>query len=296
MINKQRSEVSVIGTGAMGSALVEILAASGAVVTAWNRTKEKAEAISGPRVRIAESVAEALVSSPLTIVAVSDQAVSRTIVEEARADLNRKVVASTSFVTPDQARTYDAVVSAAGGHYMDLAIAAYPNEVRSGAGLFFVSGDRETYEAHRERFERIGRATYVDDTPAAAYISEMAVVLAYLPMAVGLLQGLRICKHHDLPLEWFKETVFELYPYHIRSLLERVTERVNPSTTDVEASVDVWAKGAEEYVTYLREMGLDAGMYEALHRLFATVSEAGHGDADWTCIAEHTTTRNAREG
>jgi 3-hydroxyisobutyrate dehydrogenase-like beta-hydroxyacid dehydrogenase len=109
------------------------------------------------------------------------------------ADLKRKVVASTSFVTPDQARAYDAVVSAAGGHYMDLAIAAYPNEVRSGGGVFFVSGDREAYEAHRERFERIGRVTYVDDTPAAAYISEIAVVLVYLPMAVAELSAPKIC-------------------------------------------------------------------------------------------------------
>ena len=49
----QMSNVSVIGTGAMGSALVEGLKASGARVTVWNRTKEKAEALSGPRVRLA---------------------------------------------------------------------------------------------------------------------------------------------------------------------------------------------------------------------------------------------------
>jgi 3-hydroxyisobutyrate dehydrogenase-like beta-hydroxyacid dehydrogenase len=81
------SDVSVIGTGVMGSALVEALAASGADVTVWNRTKEKAEALSGPRVRLAESVAEALRMSPLTIVSVSDHELARTLVEAAGADL-----------------------------------------------------------------------------------------------------------------------------------------------------------------------------------------------------------------
>jgi glycerol-3-phosphate dehydrogenase len=43
------SDVSVIGAGALGSALVEVLAASGAEVMVWNRTATKAEALSGPR-------------------------------------------------------------------------------------------------------------------------------------------------------------------------------------------------------------------------------------------------------
>lgn len=285
------SDVSVIGTGNMGSALVEALAASGAEVTIWNRTREKAEPLAGPRVSLAESVAEALTSSPLTIVAVSGHKLSRTLVEEAGADLNGKVVASTSFVTPDQGRVYAAAVSAAGGHYLDLSIPAYPSEVRSGAGVFLISGDRAAYEAHRERFERLGRlATYVAGEPGAAYTSEMAVLLGYLPMAVGLLQGLRMCEHLNLSVEWFKETVVELYPFHIESLLERVTGEADRSAATVEASVSEWGNGAADYADYLRELGLDPGMYDALHRLFNAASEAGHGDADWTTIAEHTST------
>lgn len=182
-------DVSVIGAGAMGSALIEVLAASGADVRVWNRTRQKAEALCGPQVRVAESVAGALASSALTIVAVSDHELARTLVAEAAEDLEGKVVASTSVVTPDQARDFDAVVSAAGGHYLDLAILANASEVRSQDCVFLLSGDRAAYEAHRDRFEGIGRTSYVDEAPGAAYISGMAVVVAYLPMAVGLLQG-----------------------------------------------------------------------------------------------------------
>ena len=284
------SDVSVIGTGAIGSALVEGLAAAGAEVTVWNRTSKKAEALSGPRVRVAQSVGEALASSPLMIVSVSDHELARTLIETEE-DLGEKVVVSTSFVTTDQARAFAAVVTGRGGHYLDLAIAAYPSEVRSRNGFLFISGDAAVYEAHRQQFEQIGRASFVDDTPGSAFISEMAVLLGYLPMAVGLLQGLRVCEQHGLPLEWFKETVGELYPFNIRSLLERVTSDADPSASGVEASVDVWGEGAAEYAEALRELGFDAGMYEALHRLFTAASEAGRGDADWTCIAAHVATR-----
>jgi 3-hydroxyisobutyrate dehydrogenase-like beta-hydroxyacid dehydrogenase len=284
------SDVSVVGTGAMGSALVEALAAAGGAVTVWNRTTDKAETLSGRRVGVARSVAEALTASPLTIVAVSDHELARTLVQEAQQDLEGKVVASTSFVTPDQGEAFATVVSAVGGRYLDLEIAASPGEVRSGDGVFLVSGPRAAYEAHREWFERIGRATYVNDAPAAAYVSGMAVQLAFFPMAVGLLQGFRIAAAQGLSPDWFKEAVLGFYPFHIERLVGRVTAEPDASAPEVEASVDVMAAGAAEYAGALRQMGLDAGMFDALHRLFTVASESGHGEDDWTGIAEHVTT------
>lgn len=285
------SDVSVIGTGVMGSALVEALEASGAEVTVWNRTKEKAQAISGPRVRLAGSVGEALKSSPLTIVSVSDHEVTRTLVEAAAQDLDEKVVASTSFVTPDLAQAFAAVVSNAGGAYLDLEIIASPNQVRHGAGALLVSGERTAYEAHRELLERTGHVTYVDGTPGSAYISGMAVQLAYLPLAVGLLQGLRIAESQGLSSDWFRVAVLDLYSFHIEQLLDRMTATPGRSAPGAEASVDVMAAWAAEYGAALRDMGLDSGMFDALHRLFTAASEAGHGESDWTCIADHGATR-----
>jgi len=296
MINKM-SDVSVIGAGVMGSALIEVFAASGAEVTVWNRTKEKAEALSGQRVNVAESATEALLASPLTIVVVTNHEITRSLLEEANVSLNGRAVASTAFVTPDQARVFNSVVQEAGGRYLDLAIPAYPGEVRAGSGVFLISGEQAAYEEHREWFERIGRTTtYAGNTPGSAYISEMAVLLAYLPMAVGLLQGLRICDKHNISMDWFNKTVLELYPYHIRSLLGRVINESGRSPANVEASINTWKIGAAEYADYLREMGLDAGIYNAIHRLFTAASDAGHGDADWTLIAEFTSMYSGREG
>jgi 3-hydroxyisobutyrate dehydrogenase-like beta-hydroxyacid dehydrogenase len=279
------SDVTVIGAGAMGSALVEVFATSGTEVMVWNRTREKAEALSGPRVRVARSVAEALTSSPLTIMSVANHDVARTLVEAAGVGLEGRAVASTSPVDPDQAKSLDTVVAAAGGHYLDLAIPRSDGQVRAGAGVFLVSGSRAAYDAHRELFDRVGTSTYVDDTPGAAFVSGLAIVLAYLPMAVGLLQGLHICTQHDVQLEWFERTVLDFYPYQIRSLLDQVSGRIHPSAGD-EGSVDAMAEWAADLAVTLRAMGLDAGMFDALRRLFAAASDAGHGGADWTSIAE----------
>jgi 3-hydroxyisobutyrate dehydrogenase-like beta-hydroxyacid dehydrogenase len=287
--SRKMTDVTVIGTGVMGSALVHALTGSGAEVTVWNRTKKKAEALSGPKVRVVESIAGAIKSSPLSIIVVSDQELSQNLIKESGADLDGRAIASTAFVTPDQGHAFDTIVNGMGGKYLDLSIPAYPGEVRSGAGIFFLSGSHEAFEKHSHHFERIGRiTTFVDETPSAAYISEMAVLLAYLPMSVGFLQGLRICEHHNISREWFRDTAFELYQYHIRSLLNRVTGE-SPDTK-VEASVNTWGRSAAEYAGYLQEIGLDSGVYDALSRLFKAAAEAGDGETDWTCIARHSAT------
>ncbi len=272
-------DVSVIGTGAMGSAVVEALVASGADVTVWNRTPAAAEALAGPRVGVAASVSQALEASQLSIVSVADHSTGRELVEQAGADLRDKTVASTSFVTAEQAHRYAEVVRAAGGDYLDLEIVAYPSQVRSGGGFLLLSGPLAVFEAHRERFERIGRAVYVSDAPAAAFIAAFAVLVGYFPMALGLVQGLRIAEQQDLSAAWFREAVLELYPLHIEKLLDRMIA----GSDDVEASIDVMAAASEEYGGALRAMGLDPGSTtrcdaRSVQRpTLATATSTGHG-------------------
>ena len=95
----QTSDVTVTGTGVMGSALL---------------------------------------SSPLTIMSVSDHEVARTLIEGVSQDLDGRVVASTSFVTPDQAQEL--------------------GDVMRGAGVFLVSGGAA---GHEHRLRNVRRAAPV---------------------------------------------------------------------------------------------------------------------------------------
>lgn len=279
------SDVSVIGTGAMGSALVEVLHATGAEVTVWNRTTDKAAALGGPRVRVAGSVGEALTASPLTIISVSDHEVTRDLLDSAAADLTGRVVASTSFVTQEAATALGGVVSSAGGAYLDLEIVAGPAQVRSGRGTVLVSGEHAAYEAHHAWFERIGRVTFVGEALSAAYISGLAVSLGYLPMAVGLVQGSRIMELQGMSPAVFRQAVVDLYAFHVDQLLGVIAGDLDPQEAGVGAPVDVMGAWAADQSEALRAMGLDPGMFDALRRLFTAASDAGHGTSDWTGIA-----------
>ncbi len=75
------SDVSVIGCGRMGGAMVRALQDAGCEVTPWNRTREKAEALAGPSVDVAHSVAEALTASAVTLISVTDYEATRESLE-----------------------------------------------------------------------------------------------------------------------------------------------------------------------------------------------------------------------
>jgi 3-hydroxyisobutyrate dehydrogenase-like beta-hydroxyacid dehydrogenase len=221
----------------------------------------------------------------MTIVCVAGYDVARPLLEEAGESLRGKTVVGISFVTPEQAGTLDELAESVDGRYLDLEILGYPSDVRGGSAFLYVSGDRAAFEDARPILERLGDVRYVNPTPGDAFISSMAVLLPYLPMAVGLFQGAAVCERRGLPLEWYADQVRAIYAYHLDELLETIVADVEPADpANVEASVRTWADGAADYAAYLESEGLDAGMYEAIHRLFEAEIEAGRGDHDWTSI------------
>ncbi|MGH3993945.1 MAG: NAD(P)-binding domain-containing protein, partial [Pseudonocardiaceae bacterium] len=65
-------EVTVIGLGAMGSALARALVQNGHATAVWNRSPEKAGALVSQGAVRAATVGEAVAASPLTIACVVD--------------------------------------------------------------------------------------------------------------------------------------------------------------------------------------------------------------------------------
>src|SRR2546430_7551036 len=75
------TDVTVVGTGNMGSALAGALLTAGHSVTVWNRTPERHEALRARGARGAPSLAEALRASEVIIICVLDYDVSHGLLD-----------------------------------------------------------------------------------------------------------------------------------------------------------------------------------------------------------------------
>lgn len=281
------SDISVIGCGVMGSALIETLAEHNTRVSIWNRTRERAEELTGPQVSVVDSVDEAIARSPLILVCVAGHDVTKSLLTEAAASLDGKTIGSTSFVTHEQGRTLADLVQSRNGRYLDVEILGYPSDVGRESTPLYLSGDRDAFNDARSQLSALGTVKYVSATPGDAYLSGLAVLLPYLPMAVGILQGAKVCERTGIALEWYAEEILSLYPQYIEQLLETTqTDHDLTEPENVEASVRTWRDGARDYADFLESVDLDAGVYRALHRLFDAGIEAGRSDQDWSCIGD----------
>src|SRR5262245_48934826 len=100
------TEVSLIGSGAMGSALGRALLAGGHTLTVWNRTVEKTRALVAQGAGAAVTFPMALEASPVILVCVADYAATRNLLNGANvaAALAGRTLIQLSTGTPREAR------------------------------------------------------------------------------------------------------------------------------------------------------------------------------------------------
>lgn len=75
-------KATVLGTGIMGAAMARNLVAAGIEVRAWNRSREKAEPLSGDGIKVADSASEAADGAEFLITMLTDADVISAVVDD----------------------------------------------------------------------------------------------------------------------------------------------------------------------------------------------------------------------
>ena len=282
------SDVSVIGCGNMGSALIRALADAGREVTIWNRTREKAEALSGPQVTVASSVGGALEASPVALVSITNYAATREVLAGQDDRLSETTLVQLTSGTPGAARDLEERVRSAGGSYVDGAVLGYPSAVGTEELLILYSGDPETFAATRPLLEDLGgTAMHVGEDAGTASVLEVAAFGPAMLMAAGIWQGAKICEIEDVPFETFAELVKGIVPAVAEDSLRKAADPDFATDPEkIEGTVKQMADGTAHVADYFREVGVDPGMVEALQRIYQAGVEEGRGEHDMCCVAE----------
>lgn len=121
-------DVSVIGLGAMGTIMAQVLLKQGKRVAIWNRSPGKAAALVAAGAHLCESVKAALSASPATIFVLLDNHATHEVLGMpgvARALAHRTIVDYTTNAQ-DEGLALQGLVNQAGGHYVKGMIVAYP--------------------------------------------------------------------------------------------------------------------------------------------------------------------------
>lgn len=181
----EKAPLTLLGLGAMGTALARAWLAAGHPLTVWNRTPGRAAALAAEGAEVAGSAAEAVAANTLVVVCLLDDlSVGEALagVEPAGRDLVNLVTS-----TPAQARARAGWAHERGARYLDGGIMAVPPMigVPEAGGYVLYSGSRELFEDHRQTLGVPAGTTYVGEDAGFAALHDVALLSAMYGMSAG---------------------------------------------------------------------------------------------------------------
>lgn len=264
--------ISVIGLGAMGSALVSTLLKAGHPVTVWNRSASKATPLITLGATLAPSVSEAIAAGDITLICVDNYAVSQQLLDEARNTVTGKVVVQLSTGSPQGARTLEGWCHARGACYLDGAILCFPDQIGTTDASIICSGASAAF-SEAEPVLRLLAPTleHVAEAVGAAAAQDCAVAAYFAGGLLGALHGALICEAEGLPIAKVCAQFSELSPILGGDVAHLGKTLASGDFDHPYASLKTWSAA----ISRLNGHAADAGIDSRFPRFAADLFEEG---------------------
>jgi 3-hydroxyisobutyrate dehydrogenase-like beta-hydroxyacid dehydrogenase len=277
------SAISVIGLGAMGSALARALRNGSIDVTAWNRTAARIAPLVEAGARGAESLAAAVEASPIILVCVQDYVVTRDLfgASAIAPRLHGKTMIQLSTGTPREARKAEAWFGKLGASYIDGAIMRYPTGIGTPTTKILFAGPNTAYKACLPTISPLGGGlTYVGPNIGAAATLDLAFLSAYLGMVAGVIHGCRACHAEGVAIEEYAAELTDPYAVDLAQLIQ------GGNFSDPGCAIDVWSYAVERIGTQASDAGIRHDFPDFLMSLLQRAKAAGLGSKDIAAVYE----------
>ncbi|MFF9620402.1 NAD(P)-dependent oxidoreductase [Streptomyces griseosporeus] len=287
------SPLTVLGTGAMGTALARAWLAAGHPVTVWNRTPSRAEPLAADGAVIAPTAADAVAASRLVVACLLDDASVGAALDGADgdggADLAGRDLVNLTTGTPGDARSRAARAAERGARYLDGGIMAVPPMIGrpdSGAYVFY-SGSAELFAEHRGVLAAVAGTEYVGADPGLAALHDVALLSAMNGMFAGLLHAFALLRGTDVaPRDLAPRLVSWLGA--MAPAAHTTAERLETGdyTKDVVSSLAMQAAGVPTFLRTAEEQGVSPELLLPYLDLMRRRAADGHGEEDTAGMVE----------
>ncbi|MBP2349729.1 3-hydroxyisobutyrate dehydrogenase-like beta-hydroxyacid dehydrogenase [Kribbella aluminosa] len=269
-----KTPVTVLGLGAMGTALARALLAAGHPTTVWNRTPGRSPELDELGATRAGTPADAVAASPLVIVCLLVDATVRATLDGV--DLTGRTVVNLTNSTPEQSRT---TAERFGASYLDGGIMAVPAMIGTPGAFIFYSGVPEAFEKYRAELSVLARPAYVGEDPGLAALYDIALLSAMYGMFGGAQHALALMANAGVPATAFTEQFLSPWLTAMLASIPRMAGELDNGPVDTAGSnLAMQAAAYENLVTAAQTQGVDPRLLVPMGELLAEAVAAGHGD------------------
>ncbi|MCZ4514733.1 NAD(P)-binding domain-containing protein [Streptomyces sp. ActVer] len=182
-------QVSVLGLGAMGTALAGALVKAGYTTTCWNRSPGKADELVAQGAEEAATARDAVLAGRLVIVCLLDHASVHEVLDPLSDELAGRTLVNVTTTSPAQSREFADWAAQAGVAYLDGGIMAVPDMIgRPGSSILY-SGSADVFDEYKPLLELWGTTTYFGEDAGLASLYDLALLAGMYVMFAGFLHG-----------------------------------------------------------------------------------------------------------
>jgi 3-hydroxyisobutyrate dehydrogenase-like beta-hydroxyacid dehydrogenase len=269
------SEVSVIGTGNMGSALARALLANRCAVTVWNRSPEKAAPLADEGAILAPSTLAAIADSPIILICVTNYAAAHHILNDTAANLSGKLLVQFTTGSPQDARRSEAWAHEQGAEYLDCAITGSPSSIGTPNAHILVSGSESVFHKAKPVLRLLAEnLDYKGESIGLASAWEMVFIMHYYGMFMSLFHTVQICQAEGIPLEEYISVLDQQGKRYEKWLCENIQSGNYQETS---APLELWAGGIQNITQHALESNIHAEFAQLTARLFQQAVQEGYG-------------------
>ncbi|MER6710088.1 MULTISPECIES: NAD(P)-binding domain-containing protein [unclassified Streptomyces] len=282
-----RTPLTLLGAGAMGTALARAWLAAGHEVTVWNRTPSRAEALAADGATVARTAAEAVAAHRLVIACLLDDA----SVDEALdgADLTGRDLVNLTTGTPGEGRARAAWAEARGARFLDGGIMAVPPMigVPDSGGYVFYSGSREMFEEHRATLAVPAGTRYVGADPGFAALHDVALLSAMNGMFAGMAHAFALIGPEDIAPKDFAPLLVDWLTAMAPAVHQTADQLESGDyTKGVVSNLAMQAAGIPTFLRTAEEQHVSPELLTPYLELMKRRVDQGHGDEDGTGMIE----------
>ncbi len=281
-----RKNVTVIGLGAMGSALANALLAKELKVTVWNRNKAKAASLAHKGAMVAENVKAAIEASSLVVICVSDYKAAANIFSEVgKESLHGRTLVQLSTGTPKEARDFDAWARQQGANCLNGDILAWPRQIGTADATITFSGNSEIFKLFETELSALaGVISYLGEEPGASAVL-FSAVLAYLAGNwIGFCHGALICEKEGMRPDAFGELIYNISPILATESKHMGQVIQHNKFTDPESTINTTGLDLHLLVQQSKEAGISDELPKFAAGIFQRAIDAGYGAEEHAAI------------
>jgi 3-hydroxyisobutyrate dehydrogenase-like beta-hydroxyacid dehydrogenase len=196
------SNVAFLGTGLLGSGMVEAMRRHGQNVVVWNRTERKARALERLGALVAPTPGDAVVDADRVHMTLPDDAIVDRIVDGFLPRLRPgAVIVDHSTTSPRGTKARLERMEHAGVAFLHAPVFMSPQAARDAAGLMMVAGPRAVFERASTDLQKMtGELWYVGERRDLAAAYKLFGNSMLFVITAGLADVFAMARSNDVPL------------------------------------------------------------------------------------------------